>query len=331
MKFEIVEALCQEEFKNNSISYLEQLCCNEYKHETEQERMIYCKSYEKNIKQHCQITKESDYTYLHSSFGESSSSNVIFAYENTLNLFIVIKEIIHDNGPWMIPLHCVYELNAHKRLFNLNSKHIQQLLNVQIKENSTKLITKLIPISFSMLFRRPLLQDFTVAKCKELMSIVHLLHKNNICHRDIKSSNICFDEHSNLVLIDFDSTALDQIHERRTLPVCTIITRAPELFLLESKEEKEYVSYDARTLDWWSVGCVIAEMFLTEPLFIMKFNDDYKKIHDKLKDMSLKLQSMEGHPQLKRVMPTKFYNILKDLLHLDPKQRFHGYEQLLEE
>lgn len=97
------------------------------------------------------------------------------------------------------------------------------------------------------------------------------LHSLNIVHRDIKPQNILVELDTNrVVFCDFGSAKIIQNGEKSLSYICSRYYRAPELIL----GYENYTSY----IDVWSIGCVIAEMFLGFPLFIGKssFNQLYQ-------------------------------------------------------
>lgn len=105
------------------------------------------------------------------------------------------------------------------------------------------------------------------------------IHNLNICHRDIKPQNILIDmKDHKLVLCDFGSAKKLQQNQVSVAYICSRYYRAPELILGEEKYGCE--------IDIWSIGCVIAEMFLGVPLFAGKNS----------KDQFLKIMNVLGTP-----------------------------------
>lgn len=81
-----------------------------------------------------------------------------------------------------------------------------------------------------------------------------------------------------LVLCDFGSAKKLQKNQVSVAYICSRYYRAPELILGEEKYGCE--------IDIWSIGCVIAEMFLGIPLFAGKNS----------KDQFLKIMNVLGTP-----------------------------------
>jgi len=87
-----------------------------------------------------------------------------------------------------------------------------------------------------------------------------LSSKKKICHRDIKPQNLLVDPDSHtLKLCDFGSAKKLKEDEPNVSYICSRYYRAPEL-IFESQ-------FYETTIDLWSLGCVIGELFLGTPLF----------------------------------------------------------------
>jgi len=83
------------------------------------------------------------------------------------------------------------------------------------------------------------------------------IHSANIIHRDLKPSNIAVNEDCELKILDFGlARATD---DEMTGYVATRWYRAPEIML-------NWMHY-TQTVDIWSVGCIMAELLTSSPLF----------------------------------------------------------------
>jgi len=86
------------------------------------------------------------------------------------------------------------------------------------------------------------------------------LHEQGICHRDIKPQNLLVDAKSHTVKIcDFGSAKKLVQGEANVAYICSRYYRAPELIFGAT-------DYSC-VIDVWSLGCVMAELILGQPMF----------------------------------------------------------------
>ena len=94
----------------------------------------------------------------------------------------------------------------------------------------------------------------------QILRSLEYIHSLGICHRDIKPQNLLLDTSTHrLALCDFGSAKRLVRGEPNIAYICSRYYRAPELCLGAT----EYTT----SIDIWSSGCVIAEMFIGQPLF----------------------------------------------------------------
>jgi cyclin-dependent kinase 12/13 len=96
---------------------------------------------------------------------------------------------------------------------------------------------------------------------KQLLSGIEHCHNNGVLHRDIKTSNLLVSGDGILKIADFGlATSYDPEDARpMTSQVITLWYRPPELLLGST--------HYGVGVDLWSVGCVLAELLLGEPVF----------------------------------------------------------------
>ena len=93
---------------------------------------------------------------------------------------------------------------------------------------------------------------------------IKFIHSANILHRDIKPSNICINQDCTVKIIDFGLARVlkhrkNQKQVMMTDYIATRWYRAPEILLGTSNYGKP--------VDIWSLGCVIAELYMNQPIF----------------------------------------------------------------
>ncbi|OQS03367.1 cyclin-dependent kinase [Thraustotheca clavata] len=183
---------------------------------------------------------------------------------------------------------------------------------------------------------------------KQLLEALHYMHQRDLVHRDIKCSNILVTAEHQVKLADYGLARTARTHPKFTNKVVTLWYRAPELLLGAT-------DYDA-SVDMWSAGCVMAELFLGHPIFPGKVEaDQMTKIIDvcgnTLEDVNgishlphfdkfiptekrtwqLKAMLTSKAENRKRSLPKGFLDLLANLLTIDPKKRYTAKQALQSE
>ena len=92
------------------------------------------------------------------------------------------------------------------------------------------------------------------------------VHARKLMHRDLTLKNILISDAFDTYIADFGLARAHQTcTEDITLDVVTLEYRAPELLLQHKK-------YDTR-VDMWSIGCMVAELYLRRRLFVPQRRD----------------------------------------------------------
>uniref|UniRef100_A0A7N0TDA6 Mitogen-activated protein kinase n=1 Tax=Kalanchoe fedtschenkoi TaxID=63787 RepID=A0A7N0TDA6_KALFE len=106
---------------------------------------------------------------------------------------------------------------------------------------------------------QPLTDDHCQYFLYQLLRGLKYVHSANVLHRDLKPSNLLLNADCDLKICDFGLARTTSETDFMTEYVVTRWYRAPELLLNCS----EYTG----AIDIWSVGCILAEIMLREPLF----------------------------------------------------------------
>jgi len=177
-------------------------------------------------------------------------------------------------------------------------------------------------------------------KClaQQVLRGVAALHARWFVHRDLTPSNILLSMESGAAKLgDFGFTRTLGHGERPLTPLCTTLWyRAPEL-LYGAK-------FYGQTVDIWSMGCIVAELFLRRPIFAGSGEwDMLTKVFEKRgtpteevwRDVSALPNFVEfsHHPQvpfstLAPNISSESHGLMDGLLSLDPKQRPSADEAL---
>jgi glycogen synthase kinase 3 beta len=108
-----------------------------------------------------------------------------------------------------------------------------------------------VPIVYVKLFSYQLLRSMLYLHSPDV----------GICHRDVKPHNVLVDPNTGVLkLCDLGSAKQLVAGEANVAYICSRYYRAPELILGAT----EYTT----AVDLWSVGCVVAELLLGQPLFM---------------------------------------------------------------
>jgi serine/threonine protein kinase len=96
---------------------------------------------------------------------------------------------------------------------------------------------------------------------KQILMGLDYCHKKNIVHRDLKPENVLLTDEGNVKLCDFGSSKCIDEKKGTTSTPYTVSRyyRAPELFLGK-------LDYNSK-IDIFATGCIIAELFILNPLF----------------------------------------------------------------
>ncbi|QRV95874.1 cyclin-dependent kinase [Ceratobasidium sp. AG-Ba] len=208
--------------------------------------------------------------------GEGTFGKVFKAREKIGGRAVALKQMKFDLQKDGIPGCVMKEISIMKEL---KHKHVVRILDIihdftERKERVLYLVLEHLEIDlrrYMALVRKnhdsaalpvPVIQRFT----RHLMKGLAYCHSHRILHRDLKPGNLLIDVQQRLKIADFGQSVAFELYDRSqcfTTKVTTRWYRAPELLLGE-------VNY-TKTIDIWSVGCIISEMARAgRPMFAAK-------------------------------------------------------------
>jgi serine/threonine protein kinase len=216
------------------------------------------KSRSKTKKEKQAISYAAERVIGNGSFGVVYQATVIETGET-----VAIKKVLQDrrfknrelqimsmlDHPDVVKLkHCFFSKGEKKDdvYLNLVMEYIPETIHRTLR-NHTK-AKKLVPTMYTKVYMYQI--------CRSLAYI----HSLGVCHRDIKPQNLLLNTRTHDVkLCDFGSAKILIKGEPNVAYICSRYYRAPELVF----EATEYTT----AIDIWSLGCVMAELLLGNPLF----------------------------------------------------------------
>lgn len=157
-----------------------------------------------------------------------------------------MKELKHEN---IVALHdVIHTENKLMLVFEFMDKDLKKYMDTAGDRGSLK-----PPLIKSLMY--------------QLMQGIAFCHENRVLHRDLKPQNLLINSKGQLKLADFGLARAFGIPVNTfSNEVVTLWYRAPDV-LLGSRQ------YNT-SIDIWSAGCIMAEMFTGRPLFPGTANDD---------------------------------------------------------
>ncbi|KAF8216369.1 kinase-like domain-containing protein [Mycena galopus ATCC 62051] len=173
----------------------------------------------------------------------------------------------------------------------------------------------------------------------QILRGMKFVHSANVIHRDLKPGNLLVNADCELKICDFGLSRGYENASHLTEYVATRWYRAPEIML-------GFREYDT-AIDVWSIGCILAELLSSQPLFKGKdYVDQLKKILDVLGSpeetvlqkiasekartyvRSLPISKKKAFTKILPAADLQSIELLSHMLTFDPDQRFTVAEAL---
>lgn len=248
--------------------------------------------------------------------GEGTYGYVYRAIHRQTNQIVALKRIIlHNEQQDGFPLTSIREVNTLRQCSHPN---IVKLIDVVVGNNrdAVFLLFEYCENDLSAILKA-YKQSFREGEVKQLilqlLSAVQYLHSRWIIHRDIKLSNLLYTSRGRLKLADFGLARTLSYPSRNDLTptVVTLWYRAPELLL--------GTSVYSFSVDVWSIGCILGELLLYEPVFSA----------DNDLDQILAIFAILGAPSEKIYPDLTSLNCIKNnAIDLAQQQQLHPYNVL---
>ncbi|KAE8392846.1 kinase-like domain-containing protein [Aspergillus alliaceus] len=200
--------------------------------------------------------------------GEGTYATVFKGRNNQTGEMVALKEI-HLDTEEGTPSTAIREISLMKELQHEN---ILSLYDVVHTENKLMLVFEYMDKDLKRYMdtygnRGQLDPTLIKSFVYQLLRGVAHCHENRILHRDLKPQNLLINTKGQLKLADFGLARAFGIPVNTfSNEVVTLWYRAPDV-LLGSR------SYNT-SIDIWSIGCILAEMYTGRPLFPGTTNDD---------------------------------------------------------
>ncbi|XP_076351272.1 mitogen-activated protein kinase p38b-like isoform X1 [Tachypleus tridentatus] len=193
--------------------------------------------------------------------GCGAYGQVCSAIHSTSNKKVAIKKL---GRPFLSAIHAKRTYRELRLLKHINHENVIGLLDVFTPTNSLKdfqdvyLVTHLMGADLSNIIKTQKLSDDHVQfLVYQILRGLKYIHSAGIIHRDLKPSNLAVNEDCELKILDFGLARHAEVE--MTGYVSTRWYRAPEIML-------NWMRYN-QTVDIWSVGCIMAELITSKPLF----------------------------------------------------------------
>ncbi|XP_016288209.2 cyclin-dependent kinase 12-like [Monodelphis domestica] len=203
--------------------------------------------------------------------GWGTYGQVYKAQDKDTGELVALKKFLLDDKEEGFPITAIREIKILRQLNHQNVIHMREIVTDKQDAQDFKkdkgaiyLVLEYMDYDLKRLLQSGsayLSEGHIKAFMKQLMEGLDYCHKKNFLHRDIKSSNILLNNRGQVKLADFGLARSYNSEESRpyTNKVITLHYRPPELLL----GEEHYTP----SIDIWSCGCILGELFTKKPIF----------------------------------------------------------------
>lgn len=202
--------------------------------------------------------------------GEGTYATV-YKGKNRLNGEIVALKEIHLDPEEGAPSTAIREISLMKELKHPNIVRLQDIIHT---ENKLILVFEFMDQDLKKFMDSTARSTHGALDVQTIKSFMYQLlrgiaycHENRVLHRDLKPQNLLINKHHQLKLGDFGLARAFGIPVNTfSNEVVTLWYRAPDVLL----GSRMY----STSIDIWSAGCIMAEMYTGRPLFPGTTNED---------------------------------------------------------
>jgi len=204
--------------------------------------------------------------------GEGTYGQVYKARDKISGTFVALKKVRLENEKEGFPITAVREIKILRQLNHRNIVNLKEIvtdkqhaLDFKKDKGSFYLVFEYMDHDLMGLLESGMVnfnEAHNASIMRQLLEGLNYCHRRNFLHRDIKCSNILMNNKGEVKLADFGLARLYNAQDRQrpyTNKVITLWYRPPELLLGEER-------YNT-SIDIWSCGCILGELFLKKPLF----------------------------------------------------------------
>ncbi|XP_027942143.1 probable serine/threonine-protein kinase At1g54610 [Vigna unguiculata] len=276
------------------------------------------------------VPKSADSYEKLAKIGRGTYSNVYKAREKGTGKIVALKKVRFDTSDSESIKFMAREIMMLQKLDHPNVIKLKGLATSRM-QYSLYLVFDFMQSDLTRIISRPgetLTEPQIKCYMQQLLCGLQHCHERGIMHRDIKASNLLIDRKGVLKIADFGLATSIESGKPLTNRVVTLWYRAPELLL--GSTDYGY------SIDLWSAGCLLAEMFVGRPIMpgrteVEQIQMIFKLCGSPSEDYFKKLKLTTSYRPTHHYKPTyqenfsKFpsssHPLLTTLLHLNPTNR----------